>query len=142
MRIFDEQRKSRLESTKIIFLFILSVVGTVFIIDFLILHILQQAGLGLNSKTIVVWCSIATVTIIAGGYAYHRYLLSSGGTAVALMLGGVEVDNRSKDIYERRFLNVVSEVSIAANIPTPSAFILESEDSINAFAAGFDPSRG
>ncbi|MEW6041264.1 MAG: M48 family metallopeptidase, partial [Elusimicrobiota bacterium] len=42
----------------------------------------------------------------------------------------------SLDEKERQFLNVVSEMSIAAGIPAPTAYIIPDPD-LNAFAAGF-----
>ena len=44
------------------------------------------------------------------------------------------------DPDERRILNVVEEMAIAAGTPVPPVYLLEKEDGINAFAAGHSPS--
>jgi len=64
--------------------------------------------------------------------------LRSGGGAVALSLGGAPVSRDTTDIAERRFLNIVEEMALAAGVPVPEAYVLEQEG-INAFAAGFRP---
>ena len=46
---------------------------------------------------------------------------------------------RRADPDERRILNVVEEMAIAAGTPVPPVYLLEKEDGINAFAAGHSP---
>ena len=55
------------------------------------------------------------------------------------MLGGRPVDPQTKDLAQRRLLNVVEEMAIASGVPVPPVFVLENEPGINAFAAGFHP---
>src|SRR5262249_17608776 len=43
------------------------------------------------------------------------------------------------DPDERKILNVVEEMAIASGTPVPPVYLLEREDGINAFAAGFTP---
>ncbi len=62
--------------------------------------------------------------------------LQKGGGTVAEMLGGSRVPENTDNPAERRLLNVVEEMSIAAGIPVPLVYILEKEKGINAFAAG------
>ncbi len=67
-------------------------------------------------------------------------MLSRGGASVARMLGGTEIHGDSQDPLHRRLVNVVEEMSIAAGVPVPDIFVLESESAINAFAAGLEQS--
>jgi Zn-dependent protease with chaperone function len=83
---------------------------------------------------------VASVTAI-GAAVHHARLARGGGEAVATMLGGVAVDRRSEDPAERRLVNVVEEMAIAAGLPVPALFVLPAEPGINAFAAGFSPER-
>src|SRR5690625_7980772 len=53
------------------------------------------------------------------------------------MLGGRKVNPSTTDLKERRLLNVVEEMSIASGISVPDIYILDREESINAFAAGY-----
>ena len=58
---------------------------------------------------------------------------------VAQDLGGRPVPPQPTDPDERRLLNVVEEMALAAGIPVPEIYLLENEDGINAFAAGKTP---
>src|SRR5699024_3737765 len=64
-----------------------------------------------------------------------------GGAKIALELGGRQVSRDSQDLHERRLINIVDEMAIAAGIPSPPLFVLDAESSINAFAAGARPSE-
>jgi Zn-dependent protease with chaperone function len=55
------------------------------------------------------------------------------------MMGGREVVGTTRDARERRLLNVVEEMAIAAGVPVPPVYVLPDEAGINAFAAGHAP---
>ncbi|WP_114649453.1 M48 family metallopeptidase [Pseudothauera hydrothermalis] len=63
-------------------------------------------------------------------------LARGGGAAVAEALGGRLVARDSHDPLERRLINVVDEMAIAAGLPAPPVYLLDAEQGINAFAAG------
>ena len=65
--------------------------------------------------------------------------LSTGGKAVAESMGGTRILPQSRDAAERRCLNVVEEMALAANMPVPPVYVLNDERGINAFAAGISP---
>jgi Zn-dependent protease with chaperone function len=65
--------------------------------------------------------------------------LSTGGKAVAEGMGGVRILPQSTDAAERRCLNIVEEMALAANMPVPPVYVLNEERGINAFAAGITP---
>jgi Zn-dependent protease with chaperone function len=77
-----------------------------------------------------------TLAIILGGTLYKMSEVSSGGAAVAEMLGGRLINSDTQAEDERKLLNVVEEMSIASGTPVPQVYVLRNEDSINAFAAG------
>ena len=58
---------------------------------------------------------------------------------VAKDLGGRLVDPSTSDSDERRLLNVVMEMAIAAGIPVPQVYVLDEEPGLNAFVAGTEP---
>jgi Zn-dependent protease with chaperone function len=66
-------------------------------------------------------------------------LRSGGGSSVAEMLGGRQVLPLTADPDEQRFRNVVEEMALAAGVPVPAMYVLDSEGGINAFAAGYSP---
>jgi Zn-dependent protease with chaperone function len=76
--------------------------------------------------------------LIILGTAWKIASLGKGGSAVAELLGGRLLDPSSRELPERRLLNVVEEMAIASGLPVPPVYVLE-EESINAFAAGFQP---
>ena len=65
--------------------------------------------------------------------------LSAGGKAVAERLGGERILPHTSDSKQRRCLNVVEEMALAAGIPVPPVYLLARERGINAFAAGISP---
>src|SRR5690554_3021863 len=70
---------------------------------------------------------------------YKWAVLRPGGRVVAEKLGGRRLDPGSSEPLERKVLNVVEEMAIAANMPVPPVYLLEHEEGINAFAAGYSP---
>jgi Zn-dependent protease with chaperone function len=76
--------------------------------------------------------------LVGGASAFKVAQLSSGGQAVALMLGGEEVPGTTTDAREKRLLNIVEEMALAAGVPVPPVYVLP-EPGINAFAAGYAP---
>ena len=65
--------------------------------------------------------------------------MSHGGDFIARSLGGRLLVFNSNDIYEKRIMNIVEEMSIASGIKMPRVYLLEEEKGINAFAAGYSP---
>ena len=82
---------------------------------------------------------IGTLAVIAVGTLIKIAQLRQGGPAVAEMLGGLLVDASTRNSGERRLLNVVEEMALASGTPVPPVYVLEQEEGINAFAAGFNP---
>jgi Zn-dependent protease with chaperone function len=80
--------------------------------------------------------AIGTCSIIAIGSISKTLELARGGSVVASQLGGRLVNPTSTNPDERKLLNVVEEMSIAAGIPMPQVYVLPGEHGINAFAAG------
>ncbi|MBB5469253.1 Zn-dependent protease with chaperone function [Paraburkholderia sp. CI2] len=76
--------------------------------------------------------------LVGGASALKVAQLASGGQAVALMLGGKEVPGTTTDARQKRLLNVVEEMALAAGVPVPPVYVLP-ETGINAFAAGYAP---
>ena len=78
----------------------------------------------------------ATVALVV----FFKWIqLSTGGKVVAESLGGTRILPQSRDRAERRCLNVVEEMALAANMPVPPVYVLNGERGINAFAAGITP---
>lgn len=83
---------------------------------------------------------VLTLLVIAGGSLFKIVSLrEGGGSGVAEGLGGNRLYPNATDPDHRRLLNVVEEMAIASGTPVPPVFLLDHEEGINAFAAGYSP---
>jgi Zn-dependent protease with chaperone function len=78
----------------------------------------------------------ATVLLASGARVLS---LRGGGAQIAEMMGGRLVSGSPRDTLDKRLLNVVEEMAIASGVPVPMVFVMDDEQGINAFAAGFTP---
>lgn len=142
MDFFASQDRARRNTKLLVFYFLMSIVGIIFVLWGL-------ACLGLaysDERPVFDWrpdilavVTIFTLVVVLIGSWYKTLQLRAGGEYVARMLGGRPVLHATTDLAERRLLNVVEEMALAAGIPAPPVFVLDDEESINAFAAGFTP---
>jgi Zn-dependent protease with chaperone function len=80
-----------------------------------------------------------TLLVVASGSLYKISILRAGGSRVAEMLGGRLIPASSESFQEKRLLNIVEEMAIASGVPVPPVYLMDQEDGINAFAAGYTP---
>lgn len=143
MNFFRAQDEARGRTTKLVVLLVLAIL--VLAGSFYVLAVLGQHKLGRSGEIDWlqgdVFCLTAglALVVILGGSLVRIAELSKGGGAIALRLGGRLVSGVTKDPAERRYLNVVQEMALAAGLPVPLCFVLDDDDSINAFAAGNSP---
>lgn len=149
---FQQQDVARRKTGLLVFLFCAAIVAIVLAIYAVVATINVNFGVtqqGLQDapgKSVDFWdpqlfgiVTLATVVVIALGSLYKMSELSAGGEAVALMLGGRRINPMSRDFAERQLLNVVEEMALASGVPVPPVYVLDKEESINAFAAGHRP---
>ena len=146
MNFFEHQEKARNQTRLMVFLFILAVIATIIAIDGLVLllaNMQTEPDYTATETTFVfpvellVTTSVVTLAIILLGSLFRMMQLRSGGKAVAAMMGARLVHPDSQNSKERRLLNIVEEMAIASGITVPPVYVMEGEQSINAFAAGF-----
>ena len=90
-------------------------------------------------ELLIIKISTACILLLVVGGSYIHYLnLNKGISAIAGMLGGKKIRSDTKDLKEKRLLNVVEEISIAAGCPVPETFVIQNDFSLNALAAGDD----
>jgi Zn-dependent protease with chaperone function len=92
----------------------------------------QLGGAGLFAG-----CVLGTAGLVVVASAGRMLSLRGGGAQVAESLGGRLISGSPRDGLERRLLNVVEEMAIASGVPVPQTYVMEAEDTINAFAAGY-----
>lgn len=85
--------------------------------------------------------SAGTVVLILAGSLVRYLRLRGGGHAVAGFMGARRVRPDTRDAGERRYVNVVEEMSIASGTPVPDLYIMDAEPGINAFVAGYRPTE-
>ncbi|ODU40271.1 MAG: peptidase M48 Ste24p [Lysobacteraceae bacterium SCN 69-48] len=133
MNFFEHQAAARRASARLVFLFVLAVLGIVAAVDL-------AAWLVAPSWRMLAFTSGVTLLTILFGSLYRIASLGGGGEAVAQQMGGTLVPADTTDLSLRRLRNVVEEIAIASGVPVPKLYVMEEEAAINAFAAGFSPS--
>jgi len=85
--------------------------------------------------------ALGTLALILAVTAVQSARLGGGGEAVARMAGAQPASPETRDPLERRLLNVVEEMAIAAGVRVPKVYVMAGEPGINAFAAGTEVSN-
>ena len=150
---FTSQDNARKQTGRLVVLFVLGVVATMASLWMVaIVPMAYAAGARTDRGGTPDWAAafsnwqalliiVISVGLIVGIATMVKLAqLSQGGSKIAQMLGGVQIDPNTRDAEEREVLNIVEEMSIASGVPVPPVYVIES-DSINAFAAGPDPTR-
>ncbi len=153
MDFFEHQDRARKQTRRLIALFALGVVAVVACTTLAVWGAFQLtgvaasaneqterlasdiAGMGRNAQ-VLVGVAVVTSLLILGGSLLRLMQLGGGGAPVAERLGGRLLSHDASDPDERRLLNVVEEMAIAAGAPVPPVYLMERENGINAFAAG------
>lgn len=149
MDFFQAQEQARQRSHLLIAYFLLAVLGII-----LALYLAFSLGLALVlsetegqrisnfdwfSPLRFLGVAVVTGAVIGLATFFKIVQLRQGGGVVARSVGGRKLHADTTDFKERQLLNVVEEMAIASGTPMPEVYILDNEDSINAFAAGFSP---
>jgi Zn-dependent protease with chaperone function len=136
MNFFEQQEAARRTGRRLIVLFALAVIGIVAAVNvvaaFVYLNVLPPP----LPRGFLLTNTVVTLLMIGGGTWWETARLASGGEAVAQMIGARRVDPSTRDLLERRLLNVVEEMALASGTPVPRVYLMDREASINAFAAG------
>jgi Zn-dependent protease with chaperone function len=149
MNFFEQQDAARRQTTRLVVLFLLAVVAIVVAVN--IVAALAFFGVSAGHVTggrrvaapasFYAFMTLATLALIAGGSIVQIMSLAGGGAALARMMGARQISTQSSDPAERRLLNVVEEMAIASGTAVPQVFVMDDQQTINAFAAGFSPSQ-
>jgi len=138
---FQQQDTARRKTFQLVVYFALAIV----ILIALVYGLLLTLGMFGTDEPVSWWqpelllLAVPGVGLVVGGAsAFKVAQLASGGQAVALMMGGEEIPGTTTDARQKRLLNVVEEMALAAGVPVPPVYVLD-EPGINAFAAGYAP---
>ena len=147
-QFFQRQENARTNTSWLVALFIIAVIGIVgsaFLFGFVLT---QAAGLdtaqgkqgGIDPLALGgIFGCLAGAVIVLGSLYQVLALRAGGGSSVAESIGGKPLISDTATTEEKRLLNVVEEMAIASGTPVPPVYLLD-EPGINAFAAGYRPS--
>jgi Zn-dependent protease with chaperone function len=150
MDFFAAQDRARGQTKWLVLAFVAALVsliaafyGVAWLVEVLLM---DYAGDGRPAPPIPLWSAPrlllvgAGVLLVVGTASFLKVNeFRGGGASVAASLGGRRVDMTTQAPLERRLVNVVEEMAIAAGVSVPAIFILDEEQGINAFAAGYAP---
>jgi len=143
MNFFRAQDEARGRTTRLVVLLVLAILvltGTLYVLAVLGQgKLLAHGEIAWIQPKLFLCTSGVALLVIFGGSLVRIAELSKGGGAIAERLGGRLVTGVTKDPAERRYLNVVQEMALASGLPVPLCYVLDEDDSINAFAAGNSP---
>jgi len=140
MDFFEAQDRAKQATWKLLGLYFAAVVLIILSVYIVTLLVLGYASGGVDQPwQPVLFFVVTTFTLIliVSGTLFRIAQLRKGGSAVAEMLGGRKLDSSTDDLNEQKLVNVVEEMSIASGLPLPDIYLLDKEENINAFAAGF-----
>lgn len=145
MNFFEAQEEAHHRTKWLGVGFLFCVLGVMLSVGGLMVLITHKTGLRptVEAYTLEIFLTssiISGLTILIP-YAYKATQLSRGGDVVALDLGGRLLDGDPSDFHEKRLLNIVEEMALASSVPVPMVYVMDQENSINAFAAGTEPTN-
>jgi Zn-dependent protease with chaperone function len=145
VNFFEQQKRARRNTLWLIVLYGLAVLGILAAVDGLlsVLHVFNTDTLitGRIPGSVHAFALMMTAAVVLGATVYKVLQLADGGEAVARMVGARQVMAHHADLNEKRLLNVVEEMAIASGTAVPGVYVLDDEDAINAFAAGYEPNE-
>jgi len=146
---FQQQDVARRSTTRLIVLFALAIVAIILSIEILLAATTGYLGrdpdtgainwAAVTDLRLLLVSAVGTLIVVGGGSLYKIAELRAGGHVVAEQMGGRLLTTGTADLVEQRLLNVVEEMALASGTPTPPVYLMDQEDGINAFAAGFSP---
>lgn len=137
MNFFEHQDQARRNTHQLVGLFVLAV-SSIILLLYLVVVMLFGSGRMLN-PSLFGMVAVPTLLLIGAGSVYKILQLKAGGAVIAQEMGGRLLSLDTADVQERQLLNIVEEMAIASGISVPAVYLLEREQGINAFAAGFTP---
>lgn len=141
MDFFEAQDRAKQATWKLLGLYfaaVLLIILSVYIVALFILGYVGAPGIRQPWQPgLFFTVTTLTIILIVSGTLFRISQLRKGGSAVAEMLGGRKLDSSTRNPKESQLINIVEEMSIASGLPMPDIYLLDKEENINAFAAGF-----
>lgn len=138
VNFFEHQEQAKRKTVLMVMLFCLATFITVSMIH----YVLSKLLVGVFSYPPgIVWGFDILAVVVALCMVLHKlHQLKEPASAFAKHMGAYEVQDDGA-FYHKRLKNIVEEMAIASSTPCPRIFIIPFDMSINAFAAGYNPSQ-
>ncbi len=142
MDFFARQENARRHTLHLVLLFLAAVVGVIVAADLVVTLGAALIFDEYHLPTLFHQILAATILVAIVIFALRRlYRLRGGGDAIAKMVSARQIPRNAESLDERRLLNVVDEMALAAGLTVPSVWVMDKEEGINAFAAGYSPNQ-
>ena len=139
MGFFEQQERARSQTSWLLVLFALTVLGLVLAVNLALAitwRVVSPFGSGYPAYFFAVNTGV-TVLFVLGGWWMETSALDGHGEKLARRAGAREA-RPSVSEAEQKFCNIVAELAIAASMPPPMPMVLSRDETINAFACGWD----
>lgn len=139
MRFRQQQDEARAATERLLLLFAVLLLGVAAAVNLALAGLYKLVTWGLADYPPLFFETNTAVVLlfVLGGCVVEAWRLrDGGGRHVAAWVGGREI-TAPRDLAEKRLANVVDEMAIASGLPRPALYVLEREDAINAFVAGW-----
>jgi Zn-dependent protease with chaperone function len=142
MDFFARQENARRHTLKLVGLFLAAVVAVIGAADLTVMlgawWLFDVGGLSRDFHLALAGTILAAIFI----FAVRRLIkLRGGGEAIAKMVNARAVARNTSKPAERRLVNIVDEMAIASGVAAPALYVMDKEEGINAFAAGYSPNQ-
>jgi hypothetical protein len=114
---FQQQDSARRKTFQLVVYFVLAILILIALVYGLLLALSEPVSWW--QPELLLLAAPGVGLVVGGASALKVAQLASGGQAVALMLGGEEVPGTTTDVRQKRLLNVVEEMALAAGVPVP-----------------------
>lgn len=145
MRFREQQDDARRATQRLLALFVVMLLGLIVAVNGLLWAVWwglwKLLGFEFDSLPPLFFetnTAVVLMFVLGGAWVELGRLREGGGAHVAEWAGGRLLTD-PQELSERRLLNVVDEMALASGLPRPQVYVLEREDAINAFAAGWSP---
>ncbi len=138
MNIYEQQQKNKRLTwiILIVFLFFFLIIGLGF--DYYYFNPPPDDIFTTNTSKTATFIPYGTILMLILSTIMVITAFARGIKMIILATGARPAD--LSNLKERQFINVLEEMSLAAGIPRPKAYIIPDDD-LNAFATGFSPER-
>jgi Zn-dependent protease with chaperone function len=149
MNFFECQDRARRKTSFLVIGFILSIVLIIGLIDgaYLYYKYYMHRAYNIDADYIgnlyfpyqLYIINFSVLVILLFGSISKYYSLNAGGLSIVQLMQAKPISRDHLDPKTKQLIDVVDEISIASGVIAPMIYVLDNEQGINAFVAGYNP---